>query len=151
MACRYRHWRESVKVGPYIVFASSLWGMEGHDIGMNQPDFGLYLDEGWGTVRANYSREIINWYDRRAVDVGVIDAMVKKIIGKCRSGKQVEIACVAGHGRTGTVLACLLVELEHLEPKTAINTLRERYCEMAVETRDQQQLVADYYAYRKQQ
>ena len=48
------------------------------------------------------------------------------------NGKQVLAFCEGGHGRTGTFLASLIAIVE--KPEDPIATMRERYCQDAVET-----------------
>jgi protein-tyrosine phosphatase len=50
-----------------------------------------------------------------------------------RSGGRAEVFCYGGHGRTGTVLACLAV-LDGEPPDAAIARLRRDYCSRAVST-----------------
>ena len=51
---------------------------------------------------------------------------------------------MAGHGRTGTMLACLLVEVEGLAPDEAIKQARQRYCSRVVESEAQIETVYRY-------
>ena len=54
------------------------------------------------------------------------------------------VACQGGHGRTGTVLSCLIMAAGVIPAKNdPITWLRERYCEKAVESQDQ----IDYIEY----
>jgi hypothetical protein len=50
------------------------------------------------------------------------------------------IACVGGHGRTGTALACLLV-VDGMAAEDAIKTVREKHCTKAIETIPQEQYI----------
>jgi protein-tyrosine phosphatase len=43
------------------------------------------------------------------------------------------VACMGGHGRTGTCLACLLVA-DGMDPVVAIETVRKNHCDRAIET-----------------
>jgi hypothetical protein len=150
--CMRIHWREEVKIGSYRVFASSFEGwcfgaiafICKIDIEPSQ-DFGVYLDEWWSDEETSYPKTILDWPDGGVIDIPLLDKTIDSIVTLLESGKNVEIASMEGHGRTGTVLACLLVALEHIEPEIAIKTLRGRYCELAVETPEQENLVAEYY------
>lgn len=53
---------------------------------------------------------------------------------------RVEVACLGGHGRTGTALACLTV-LDGLSADDAVSYVRQHYCAAAVETLQQQDFV----------
>ena len=54
------------------------------------------------------------------------------------------VCCVGGHGRTGTTLALMSVMLENRTGYDAIHTLRETYCDQAVETKGQVAYVSDF-------
>lgn len=47
------------------------------------------------------------------------------------------IACIGGHGRTGTALAALLIA-SGMDPTLAIATVREKHCNKAIETQGQE-------------
>jgi protein-tyrosine phosphatase len=51
------------------------------------------------------------------------DAVLGDVLDRLRAGRSVVVACVAGHGRTGTFVACLLVAAG-LEPDDAIARTR---------------------------
>lgn len=50
------------------------------------------------------------------------------------------VACVGGHGRTGTALACLLVA-DGMTGEEAIKAVREKHCVKAIETVAQEQYI----------
>lgn len=50
------------------------------------------------------------------------------------------VACVGGHGRTGTALACLLVA-DGMTADDAIKVVREKHCSKAIETIAQEQYI----------
>lgn len=56
-------------------------------------------------------------------------------------GWPLEIGCTGGHGRTGTMLAIILVHAEGLMPEEAISAVREEYCPLAIETAAQEEFV----------
>jgi hypothetical protein len=58
-------------------------------------------------------------------------------------GERVEIACLGGHGRTGTALACLAV-LDGLPGREAIAYVRRHYDPHAVETPWQRRFVTGF-------
>jgi hypothetical protein len=62
----------------------------------------------------------------------------------CTRGETVEIGCIGGRGRTGTVLACLAV-LAGVNPPEAVAWVRSNYRSDAVENVEQEAWV-DWFA-----
>lgn len=56
----------------------------------------------------------------------------------------VAVHCMHGHGRTGTMLACYLVEKNRISGKEAIDLIRE-IRPGSIETRDQETAVMDFH------
>lgn len=52
---------------------------------------------------------------------------------RAADGARVEIACLGGHGRTGTAIACI-AQLAGVHPRDAVTWTREHYDPRAVET-----------------
>jgi len=118
------------------------------------PALGVYMAESWlnyaGNVMTNgialetgapYNIIYINWVDRGVVHYSCLIPVVNKIIEYLEEGVHVELGCWGGHGRTGTVAACVLGAVEKLDGVTAIKELRKRYCNHAVEGAGQEALV----------
>ncbi len=150
--CLHLHWRQKVNIGHYTLLTSSYDGLVFGSSNFNNkadidpvPDFGICLANLWSNQVTSYPKTVIDWPDEGMIDIPLFEKTVDSILKLLESGKKVDIAGCRGHGRTGTVLACLLIELEHLGPDSAIKTIRDRYCEFAVETPEQEQLVAIYY------
>lgn len=123
------------------VYASSLHSRE-----MNEPspDFALYLDYSWNPTGFSSS---INWPDWGIPsDPKLAVQILADAYKKARDGKWVEVGCIGGHGRTGTVLACMGV-LAGMLPKEAINFIRTTYCDHAIESEDQEWFVYWMAAY----
>lgn len=104
----------------------------------DQRDFGLYMDERW---QPSWPAGVIEW-----PDLGVPSAPVKAAAQICdaftraKSGERVEIGCLGGRGRTGTVLACMAV-LAGVSAPEAVTWVRSNYSATAVETREQEEWV----------
>lgn len=69
------------------------------------------------------------------------------LVQEFTDGQRVVCACHAGHGRTGTALACLIVadiveRGERPDAAAVIKTVRRAHCERAVESRAQMRYVA---------
>jgi protein-tyrosine phosphatase len=85
--------------------------------------------------------EVIEWPDfglpadgDRAAD------QIMAAFARARRGDVVEVGCVGGLGRTGTVLACMAV-LAGEPPDSAVDWIRREYNPAAVETSAQEQWV----------
>lgn len=158
-----RHWRQPVWVGSHVVTCSTL--PVGKELKPPVPDFGIYLSKSWQEklspvwtngsyikrvtqVRA-YPALVLDWPDMNGLPIGEMDNLVEICLSKMRRHLTIDIGCTQGHGRTGTLLACLIARLERATAAEAIEYTRERYCRNAVETDAQKRSVADYIAYLK--
>lgn len=100
--------------------------------------FGLYLDERW---QPTWPATIVDWEDfglPRNPEIAaqqIVDAF-----GRARAGELVEVGCLGGRGRTGTVLACMAV-LAGVPQAKAVAWVRASYRPEAVETADQERWV----------
>jgi hypothetical protein len=94
------------------------------------PDFGLYLDPMWQVA---WPSTHLDWPDFGVPSaVAAADALIEAAFARARNGERVEVACVGGHGRTGTVLACIAV-LAGIPASEAVRWVREHYCERALQ------------------
>jgi len=75
-----------------------------------------------------------------------MDLIVDFIKYHTSKDREVVVSCIGGHGRTGTVLA-VWAGLNGI--KNPIRYVRERYCECAVETEEQEGFVKYYLEIRK--
>lgn len=123
-----------------------------------EPTLGIYLDDTWtdSAILVTPGLEVplsapsiphalIDWPDYNLPNVndeGMV-AMLRWVLDKAET-EAVEIGCVGGHGRTGTMLACLLT-VQGVLPATAVLRVREQYCAKAVESVKQVVFVADIH------
>jgi protein-tyrosine phosphatase len=104
----------------------------------DQRDFGLYMDERW---QPTWPAEVIEW-----PDLGVPTApdtaatQIRAAFTRARAGKRVEIGCLGGQGRTGTVPACMAV-LAGISAPEAVTWVRNNYSATAIETAEQEDWV----------
>ena len=97
--------------------------------------FGLYLDEHWAPT---WPADLVAWPDfglpeePEAAARQIVDAF-----GRAQRGELVEVGCLGGSGRTGTVLACMAI-LGGVAPGEAVEWVREAYRPEAVETAEQE-------------
>lgn len=156
-----KHWREPVKVGEFTIWCSSYYGYD--ETLEPKPDIGVYLSTLWdsllGKIWSNrfalkkahvpYPAVIVDWIDRSGLGNGTLTYLVGFVSKHLYAGKQIDIGCHGGHGRTGTLLACLLVKFENLTPEQAIKEVRTRYCKEAIESKSQEKTIQEYYERRK--
>lgn len=106
-----------------------------------EPDYGLYLDSRW---QPPWAHDHVEWPDfGLPANTGTFTNQLKAVLERARSGQDVEVGCLGGHGRTGTALACLAVLAGH--PATdAVAWVRAGYCAKAVETQGQEAFIAAF-------
>ena len=118
-----------------LVRASSLFDRSEHSSGRA---FGLYLDPSWSPT---WPSDVIDWPDfGLPADRARAAAQIEDAFARAKAGQGVEIGCVGGLGRTGTVLACMAV-LSGVESGDAVAWVRDNYRSGAVETADQERWV----------
>jgi hypothetical protein len=120
------------------------------------PDFGLYLGrppdrqrrggpfgrarrrEAW---RPDWAADWVDWPDfRTPCDDRLCANRIEHTYLLARAGRRVEVACVGGTGRTGTVLACMAVLAGH-PAADALRWTRDHYRPRAVETPGQRRWI----------
>ena len=143
MCIRDSHYSEPV-VFPddTVVLASSNYK---HVAGIDLPDYGLYLDSIWSP---ECIATLLPWRDYGLPTVR-FDHAAAVIIDHFELAKQgfaVEVGCIGGHGRTGTVIACMAV-LGGVPFLDAVNWTRTNYCEHAVEKPAQEWFVEWFAAH----
>lgn len=121
-------------------------GLGAHPHLSPDPDFGLYLFA-TPVTDVTWAHERIDWpdfglpTDPAAADRAMVDAWRRA------NDERVEVACMGGHGRTGTALSCLTV-LDGLAADAAISYVRTHYDPAAVETPEQADYVSQFAARR---
>jgi hypothetical protein len=97
-------------------------------------DFGLYMDASWAPT---WDAELIDWPDfgLPADDATAIEQIIVAF-NRAKSGERLEIGCIGGLGRTGTVLACMAI-LAGVPADDAVAWVRSNYDSRAVETAEQ--------------
>ena len=97
--------------------------------------FGLYLDARW---QPTWPATVVAWEDFGLPENPERAAQqIVEAFGRARRGGLVEVGCLGGSGRTGTVLACMAV-LAGVPPAEAVAWVRAAYRPDAVETVDQE-------------
>jgi hypothetical protein len=97
--------------------------------------YGLYLDERWAP---DWPADVIAWPDFGLPDEPEVAAQqISDAFERARAGELVEVGCLGGSGRTGTVLACMAV-LAGVPTAEAVAWVRAAYRPQAVETAEQE-------------
>lgn len=138
------HWRQPVGVGAGIILCSALMSRDDGADGP-PPDAAYYLDRNWREASrdATWPATIIDWPDFGIIQPDDLRALADSISAHLEAGRTVEIACLGGHGRTGTLLATVIARAEGIDAAGALREARARYCAHAVETLPQARLLYD--------
>lgn len=126
--CNHKHHEVKLRDGTKI-YCSSIYDESPID-----PDFGLYADHIWNP---SWRNEFIAWPDGGLpTNKPLALVQIKEAYQLAETGKMVEIGCIGGHGRTGTILALMyLLSAEgDVSSEEAINFVRKAYCSNAIET-----------------
>lgn len=121
-----------------VIHLSSHYGPDNRTKVEDCPDFGLYLDHIW---KPWWRNESILWADfglPRNLNVAYDQMLDSYDLAK--DGLAVEVSCIGGHGRTGTAAAIMDV-LAGNGHKEAIASVRSKYCNRAIESREQEWFV----------
>ncbi len=104
--------------------------------------YGLYLDPRW---EPTWPADLIEWEDFGLPADGELAAgLIQSAFARARGGELVEVGCLGGLGRTGTVLACMAF-LSGVPRHDAVAWVRRSYDSRAVETIEQERWV-DWFA-----
>lgn len=101
----------------------------------------------WGGFRSRAGNEkaiFVKWTDFGTIPVIRFEAIIE-YIKSLAHGKKLKIAigCMMGHGRTGTLIAGLLIH-EGATAKEAMRQVREHLCHKCIETKGQETLLEQY-------
>jgi len=103
----------------------------------NDPEraYGLYLDAQWAPT---WPADVVAWPDFGLPSEPTVAAgQISDAFARAHGGELVEVGCLGGSGRTGTVLACMAV-LSGVPAPEAVSWVRAEYRPEAVETADQE-------------
>jgi protein-tyrosine phosphatase len=109
-----------------------------------QPDFGLYLDQCWSEFRPAWDHVVLDWPDFGVpTDPTAARSQIRDAYERARTGERIEVGCIGGSGRTGTVLACMAI-LAGVPAPDAVRWVRKNYKGRAVETPEQEAFVESF-------
>lgn len=155
------HWMDPFKLNEDMTIYLSGSGTSESKKNDSTPTVGCYMDSGWmkGTFwmtpngTGEYIDELfptppvdtlyLNWRDMGVIPVLDLSIATVWCITRMMEGERLEIGCHGSHGRTGTLLAGILVYLG-ATAKDAIKEVRTRHCDRAIETKGQEDLIARY-------
>lgn len=152
--CKTKHWRMPFSLDHgltvYLSARRDCVTIGYHGI---EPTLGFYLDEWWidGAVASggimipgmDKKRYVyVPWPDYSIPDgsVRTLAEQFRWLLHQVKTGELVEIGCIGGHGRTGSVAAALLV-VQGVPAAEALARVRSTYCVEAVETNTQERLL----------
>lgn len=110
-------------------------GLDSHS--MNVP-IGLPWHIG-NPISVNFPIQDMHAPDNPAEFVELIDWLIKEF----KNGAKIQVGCIGGHGRTGTVLAALVAKAGISDDP--IKWARENYCTSAVESKEQVDFLIKYF------
>ncbi len=153
-----RHWQEEVKLLNGTILASAWFdkprAWEEPEKELKVVDLGFYLDDLWAGDGPMTSPGLsIDWASQTEdnakdtvlypcadkcapADLQEFRRAIHWLLSKIDEGSVVEVGCLGGHGRTGLVLASLLV-CQGAETAEAMKKVREDYCSEAIESSEQ--------------
>jgi protein-tyrosine phosphatase len=103
------------------------------------PDLAIWLADSW---RCDVPSFVIDWPDYGLPNLSVAQFLyiAEHALSEIRNGLFVETGCIGGHGRTGTMLACLdvLASGDRADGQESIDYIRSAYCSKAIETKTQE-------------
>ena len=141
-AHEHKHQPLTLPGGSLVVHCSQLWNDRPE---ADQPDFGLYAETKWNPTWRN---EFINWPDYGIPkDLATACIQIGSAYVMIEDGSDVEIGCWGGHGRTGTILACMvLLDMRgEWTADQAIAWVKTSYCDKAIEV-DEQKWFIKYFS-----
>lgn len=114
-------------------------GIAARDTDGGWREFGLYCDAAW---KPEWPSQTIDWPDFGLPSAPETAAQqIVDAFERAKRGERVEVGCLGGLGRTGTVLACMAA-LAGVPSTDAVTWLRQHYRPEAVETGAQANWVA---------
>lgn len=144
------HWREPIHVLNGTILCSGYMSRPKTVTDASllpYPDAGYYLDWMWPRIVGNISSAgmpcpieplwpfvSIDWPDRGIIDDASLRLVAEQLAGYLKAGKTVEIGCQGGHGRTGTLIAAVMLLHSNQSVKECVDWLRRAYCKEAIET-----------------
>jgi hypothetical protein len=144
----------------------SIWCGKGRDVETRTKGFGLIMNLTGRSIKDNHiipvpelakwsssvqaPEMLMDWPDYGAVELPLEfwQDLAAHIV---KNKMKFLVFCVGGHGRTGTAVACLLVVTLNYTADQAIEWVRTNYCKRAIESKSQEEYIAEMYAAKVEQ
>jgi hypothetical protein len=142
--CRHYEVKVTLPDGT-VVWPSSMNNRKADDA---TPDFGIYADRGWQP--RGYPALMVPWPDFGLPDLSDQALLDVVHIGleRARAGFTVELGCIGGHGRTGTLLGLMAIHAGLHPDDDPVDWVHKNYCKEAVEGERQRWFLAKHRAMR---
>jgi len=160
------HWRTRFELPNGMPIYASAWRDEPKMLMERtgpRPTLGFYMDNLWirdglfmvspglaspipKKIQQGYADNVVffDWDDFGTPDsIRQFHLITQWLLKYIEAGQMVEVGCIGGHGRTGTLLACMMVLLG-ADANVAIAHVRDTYCWEAIETNNQYLWVLKY-------
>lgn len=155
------HWRDEVVLADGITVLASGWhdkpGGLSYIERRDYPEIGCYFDSAWlprgGWQSATWrgpritqssgksQLAILSWPDYSVPNsLSKTIEVMEYLVEQAAAGKQVEIGCLGGHGRTGTAIALMQVILG-MSADSAMEWVWDNYCYWAIESKSQESFI----------
>jgi len=147
------HWRVPIRIGDHWITLSA-WSDKPKKAAdeLPYPDVGVYVADIWTrnfggfmgiglNIPNKYSALICDWPDYGVVTLDEVRWLVLFIDDCLNNGMDVDIGCHGAHGRTGTLLGCLIAYYEECTSSQAITAVHKRHCAKAIESKGQANLI----------
>lgn len=138
-----RHYQQRVEFpNGSVIFASSRHIRATND---DKVDLGIYMCSSWDPTSLAWS---LPWQDYGLPQLPDEDVsfLIDFALDWADAGKRIEVGCMGGHGRTGSLLALMALHCGVSDPKEAVKWVRANYCEEAIEGAKQEWYVEKFAA-----
>jgi hypothetical protein len=102
-------------------------------------------NDGSDTLRKEGEQRVlfIDWPDQGVIPMATLERACAWALAALKRGDSLDIGCQGGHGRTGTFAGALAVYLGE-NPHLVIKRIRKDYCNKAIETKRQEDLIVEF-------
>lgn len=141
MKCRHYGQKVTFPDGT-VIHGSSM--IDRKDDDPDIPDIGAYFASSWQPAGLAYW---VPWADYGLPQVSdkTLGIIINDLLKRAKAGERVEIGCMGGHGRTGTMMA-IMATLCGVPVDDAQKWVHDNYCKEAIEGEKQVWFIKAFYA-----